>query len=194
MFTTFSNLGRAAVLALVMGGTTLAAAPAFAQESGPSLSFNLQVPGAPQRGFDNGRRHEGDRDYRPERRCLTNREVRDGLARNGYRRIDITRELSRSRVDVEAQYGSYLYSMRIDKCTGDASRVRRLERVGRPGDNRPGNGPGRGDNRGGYDNGDGYDNRGSNDNDGRDRGGRGSDGRGPDQQNNGSSFGFTFRS
>ena len=131
--TSFKTITRAAVVALALGATTLTAAPAFAQ--GAPSGFSLQLPGGdtqrPQTfGIGNGPQgnHGGwDNDY--GFRCLTNREVRRGIAAYGFRRVEIVRELRRYRVEVRAVYGNWLYSMRVDKCTGEVSRVRRIGRV-----------------------------------------------------------------
>ena len=120
----FKTFTRAAVVALALGATTLTTMPAaFAQES--IGGFSLQVPGAEGQGtersqtFGNG---GWDDDY--EYRCLTNREVRRGIAAYGFTRVEITREMSRDRVEVRAVYRNWLYSMRVDKCSGEVNRVR----------------------------------------------------------------------
>jgi hypothetical protein len=131
--TSFKTITRAAVVALALGATSLTAAPAFAQ--GAPSGFSLQLPGGngdTQRSqtFGNGPQgnHGGwDDDY--GFRCLTNREVRRGIAAYGFRRVEIVRELRRDRVEVRAVYGNWLYSMRVDKCTGEVNRVRRIGRV-----------------------------------------------------------------
>lgn len=130
--TQFKSVARAAVVALALGATTLSAAPAFAQ-NGPSTSFSIQIPGGEgAMTFGEGQmgtqRHGGwDDDY--DFRCLTNREVRRGIARYGFNRVEITRELRRDRVEVRAVYGNWLYSMRVDKCTGEVDRVERIRRA-----------------------------------------------------------------
>lgn len=152
MFSAIKSASRAAVIAAVLGASALTAAPAFAQ-GGPSMSFGLQIPGQGGYGHDrNHGRHNGwDNHDRYETRCLTNREVARGLAQYGYRRVDIVRELSRERVDLTAQYGNWQYRMRVDKCTGEVSRVQRLARIGGYGsDGHTGRGYG-GDRYDGYD-------------------------------------------
>lgn len=129
--TQFKTLARAAVVALALGATAMSAAPAYAQ-SGPSSSFSIEIPGGGGgMTFGEGQgtqRHGGwDDDY--EYRCLTNREVRRGLAAYGFRRVQIVRERGRDRVEVRAIYGNWLYSMRVDKCTGYVDRVQRIRRV-----------------------------------------------------------------
>lgn len=134
--TQIKTLARATVIALALGATALTAAPAIAQDA-PS-GFSLEIPGAPGGGgdaqtFDQGtQRHGGnwDDDYGWEYRCLTNREVRQGIAGYGFRRVEITRELGRDRVEVRGVYRNWLYSMRVDKCTGEVTRVRPIRRAG----------------------------------------------------------------
>jgi hypothetical protein len=125
----FKSAGRAAVVAAVLGATSLTAMPVQAQ---PSFNFHLQIPG----GGGEVQRHEGDgygtyhHDDDWRYRCLTNREVRRGIARYGFRNVEIVRELRRDRVIVTAVYGRWLYSMRVDKCTGEVDRVKRERRIG----------------------------------------------------------------
>jgi hypothetical protein len=128
--TSFKTVTRAAVVALALGATTLSAAPAFAQ--GAPSGFSLQLPGngdtqRSQTFGDGPQGNHWDDDY--GFRCLTNREVRRGIAAYGFRRVEIVRELRRDRVEVRAVYGNWLYSMRVDKCTGEVNRVRRIGRV-----------------------------------------------------------------
>ena len=131
---TFKTVTRAAVVALALGATTLTTVPAFAQNA-PS-GFSLQLPAGEgqetQRGqtFGNGpQAQHGDWEDDYGYRCLTNREVRRGIAAYGFSRVEITREMSRDRVEVRAVYGNWLYSMRVDKCGGEVNRVQRLRRV-----------------------------------------------------------------
>lgn len=135
--TQFKTLTRAAVVALALGATALTAAPAMAQD-GPATSFSIQVPGggggaqqAPTFEGEMGtQRHGGwDDDYGYGYRCLTNREVRRGIAAYGYQRVQVVREFRRDRVEVQAIYGNWLYSMHVDKCTGYVDRVQRIRRA-----------------------------------------------------------------
>ena len=132
--TSFKTVTRAAVVALALGATTLSAVPAFAQDA-PS-GFSLQLPGGngdTQRSqtFGNGPQggNHGDWDDDYGFRCLTNREVRRGISAYGFSRVEIVREFRRDRVEVRAVYGNWLYSMRVDKCTGEVDRVQRIRRV-----------------------------------------------------------------
>ncbi len=126
LFSTIKSASRAAIIIVALAGSALSAAPAMA-ESGPSMSFSLQLPGGNEM---NAQRQYSDDDWDDDYgfRCLTSREVRQGLGEYGFRRVTIVRELSRDRVDVRAQYGNWIYGMRVDKCSGAVSRVQRLGR------------------------------------------------------------------
>lgn len=144
----FKTLTHAAVIAIALGAAAVSAAPAVAQEA-PG-AFSLQIPGgqgagaetfgAPRHGGGNGGGWGGNHGGGWNTRCLTNREVRQGIADYGFRRVEVTRELRRDRVEVIAQYGRWDYSMRVDKCTGEVDRIERLRRS----------------NGGGYNNGNGF--------------------------------------
>ncbi|WP_240233517.1 hypothetical protein [Devosia lacusdianchii] len=135
--TQIKTVTRAAVIALALGATALSAAPAMAQDA-PS-GFSLDVPGAaaaPGAGAErSGTFAPGE--YYPDGgwdddyyyRCLTNREVRRGIAAYGWSRVEITRDLGRDRVEVRAVYRNWLYSMRVDKCSGEVNRIRPIRRV-----------------------------------------------------------------
>lgn len=124
----FKSAGRAAVVAGVLGATSLSAMPVQAQ---PSFNFHLQIPGGEiqrhQGGGDYGTYHHDD-DWRY--RCLTNREIRRGLGRYGFRHVEVVRELRRDRVVVTAIRDRWLYSMRVDRCSGEVDRIRRERRIG----------------------------------------------------------------
>lgn len=132
--TALSNLksiARAATIAVVLGGATMVAAPAMAQ-SGPGNSFSLELNGGGGgRGGDFETFGRGGNDFNIGF-CLTNNQVRSGLREYGFRDVRIVRELQRQRVEVRAEYGRYLYSMRVDKCTGWVDRVERIRRVDFP--------------------------------------------------------------
>ncbi len=144
----FKTFTRAAVIAIALGTAAVSAAPAMAQEA-PG-AFSLQVPGgqggsaetfgAPRHGGGSGGGWGANHGGGWNTRCLTNREVRQGIADYGFRRVEVTRELRRDRVEVLAQYGRWDYSMRVDKCTGEVDRIERLRRS----------------NNGGYNNGNGF--------------------------------------
>ena len=131
----FKTVIRAAFVALALGGSAVATIPAQAQQ-GPAFSFNLNIPGgrgAVTLGGGNGfgdqsgpRRHNSGGNGQ---RCLTNREIRRGIEANGYEQVEVRRELQRNRVEVAGQNGNWLYSMRVDKCSGEVDRLQRIRRV-----------------------------------------------------------------
>jgi hypothetical protein len=134
----FKTVIGAAIVALALGGSVIATIPAQAQQ-GPAFSFNLNIPGGRgdltfgggnafgnQSGPSGPRYHNGDGNGR---RCLTNREIRRGIEANGYEQVEVRRELQRNRVEVAGQSGNWLYSMRVDKCSGEVDRLQRIRRV-----------------------------------------------------------------
>lgn len=138
--TAFKSTARVVVLLTAIGGAAFGtAAPALAQE-GPSSSFSIvipdyiqdEAPAAEQRQAQpqwGGGGYEDDYAYDDYYSCLTNRDVRRGIADYGFSRVEVTRELRDERVDVRAVYGNWLYTMRVDKCTGEVTRVRQAQRV-----------------------------------------------------------------
>ncbi|UJW86033.1 hypothetical protein [Devosia sp. SL43] len=123
--TPIHTIARVAVVALTLGAASVSSMPAaFAQDS--IGGFSLQVPGnqgqETQRSQTFGQGNQDDFQFR----CLTNREVRRGIAAYGFTRVEISRELNRQRVEVRAVYRNWLYSMRVDKCSGEVSRIRAI--------------------------------------------------------------------
>lgn len=127
LISTLKASGRAAIVALTLGASMIAAAPAMAQ---PSFNFQFGVgpDGKPSVGF--GVDSDGDR--RPIRICMTDRQIIRGIRDEGYRDVQIVRELSRNRVGVIARDGRVWYSMRVNRCTGEVDRIERLRNF-RPG-------------------------------------------------------------
>lgn len=129
LFSILKSSGRAAIVALTLGASVMAAAPAVAQ-SQPSFNFQFGVGGDGKPSFGFGVDSGGDR-IRPQV-CLTNRQIVRGLRDEGYRDVEIVRELPRNRVGVIARDGRIWYSMRVHRCTGEVDRIERL-RSYRPG-------------------------------------------------------------
>jgi hypothetical protein len=135
IFVKFKTAVHATIMALVLAGAILPAVSTLAQEAAP-FSLNLGIAGgggAASMGATNNllapiapRSETGT----PQAaRCLTNREIRRGIAANGYSRVEIKRDLAEGRVEVAGQNGNWLYSMRVDKCSGEVDRVERVRRV-----------------------------------------------------------------
>lgn len=135
----FKTLARAAIVALALGSGMLAVIPAQAQQA-PAFTFNLDVPGGQGTMSFGGGNAFGGQDSAPMprhqtdgansgTRCLTNREIRRGVEAYGYDRVEVSRDLEGDHVEVAGQYGNWLYSMRVDKCTGAVDRVERVRRL-----------------------------------------------------------------
>ncbi|WP_299742859.1 hypothetical protein [Devosia sp.] len=123
----FKTVIRAVIVALALGGSAVATIPAQAQQ-GPVFSFNLDIPGGRGAVTLGGGNGFGSQNA-PSQRCLTNREIRRSIEANGYEQVEVTRELQRNRVEVAGQNGNWLYSMRVDKCSGEVDRLERIRRV-----------------------------------------------------------------
>lgn len=120
---------KAALIALTLGASSFAAAPALAQ---PSFNFEFGVgsDGKPSVGF--GVNSDSDRrGFRPQV-CYSDRQIIRGIRDEGYRDVEIVRELPRNRVGVIARDGRTWYSMRVNRCTGEVDRIERLRNY-RPG-------------------------------------------------------------
>ena len=128
LLSTLKSTGRAAIVALTLGASVFTAAPVMAQ---PSFNFEFGVgsDGKPSVGFgvNSGRPGRPDIDI-----CLTNRQIVRGIRNEGYRDVEIVRELPRNRVGVIARDGRVWYSMRVNRCTGEVDRIQRLRNF-RPG-------------------------------------------------------------
>lgn len=102
---------RAAVLGLALTGAAVTAMPAQAQ---PTVEF----------GFSFGDRYH---DSRPDRRCLSDRDVRQLVRAQGYRDIRFADRRGRI-VIVRAERGPRDYRITVDACRGriiDVDRIRR---------------------------------------------------------------------
>jgi hypothetical protein len=116
--TALKNFSKAAVVALALGGATLTAMPVQAQ-SGPNVDFNFRF-NTPGFGFSIGRPN------RPDRMCMSDREVRRDLRRDGYDEIRFFDRRGRI-VQVTAELGRRDYRIAYDTCTGrivDRDRIR----------------------------------------------------------------------
>jgi len=126
--TPFKTATRTALVALVLGATGLTAAPAFAQSGSAGFSIEMHGNGGGM-GFGQGRPADRGHGWNGGgMRCLSDREVVRGVRAYGYDRVEITRQLRGDRVDLRAVKRNWVYTMRVDKCTGN---VDRLDRVGR---------------------------------------------------------------
>jgi len=113
------NTLRAALVGIALAGTAVTAMPAQAQ---PTVEFGFHV------GPGGGGWHVG-RPGRPgpDRFCMSDREVRRLVQRNGYRDIRFTDRRGRV-VTVRAERGRADYRITVDTCRGriiDVDRIRR---------------------------------------------------------------------
>jgi len=131
------NTSRAAIIALALGASVVTAAPAMAQgqpSGGPATTFQLDLGN----GGGGGERGDGPMfsprgqgrvvvpDDRFGRWCLNDRQIRRGISQYGFNDVRVRRDIGRNRVEVTGTYGRWLYSMRVDRCTGYVDRVRAL--------------------------------------------------------------------
>ncbi len=128
--------GRAAIIALTLGASTLAVVPAAQAQGQPSFNFQFGVgpDGKPSVGFGVDTNPGYDRPGRPIRPqvCYSDREIIRGIRNEGYRDVQIVRELPRNRLGIIARDGRVWYSMRVNQCTGEVDRIERLRNY-RPG-------------------------------------------------------------
>lgn len=124
--------GRAAIIALTLGASTLAVVPA-AQAQSFNFQFGVDGSGKPSVGFgvDSDRYGRPGRPIRPQV-CYSEREIIRGIRNEGYRDVQIVRELPRNRLGIIARDGRTWYSMRVNQCTGEVDRIQRLRNF-RPG-------------------------------------------------------------
>lgn len=126
---TLKKSGRAALVALALGTVSMTAMPA---QAAPEPSFNFQLGignDGGVMGFEFGnKRNNSHNKWRPINRCLSDRQVERGLQRYGFDDADVVRSLSRTRVLVVAEWNNRFYSMRVNKCSGEVSDVKRLRR------------------------------------------------------------------
>jgi hypothetical protein len=107
------TLIRTAVIGLTLAGATLSAVPAQAQQ----FSFGFHI--------GNGGYHNGPVVH--DRSCLSDRQVRRLLQRNGYDEIRFTDRRGRI-VQVRAERGRHDYRVTVDACRGRIIDVDRLRR------------------------------------------------------------------
>jgi hypothetical protein len=124
--------GRAAIIALTLGASTIAVVPA-AQAQSFNFQFGVDGSGKPSVGFgvDSDGYGRPGRPIRPQV-CYSDREIIRGIRNEGYRDVQIVRELPRNRLGIIARDGRTWYSMRVNQCTGEVDRIERLRRY-RPG-------------------------------------------------------------
>lgn len=129
---TFTKTARAAVAALIIGAASISAVPA-AQAGNNNLSFGLSFNSGGGvslsiAGSDNHRVHAKRRQGR--RHCNSDWQIRSGLRDHGFSNIHFVQE-RRGNIKIQAQRGRWVYSMRVDRCDGQVSRIRKEHRIRR---------------------------------------------------------------
>jgi hypothetical protein len=131
----FKSVGRAVLVALVLGSTAMVAAPAQAQP-GPSLNFHIG-PGGPVFSFGWGGSGPG---WGPgpgwggpgsgwgsgPSYCLNNAQISQYLRSNGWRNVDVKNNVGNNRVRVVARWNGQWYQMRVNRCNGQVDNVQHL--------------------------------------------------------------------
>ena len=131
---TVMKSGRAAIVALTLGAATVTALPVQAQ----SFSFSFGINGGGSDfafGLRDGRKFK--------RECLTNREIRRGLRRNGFENIQFLDRRGRL-IEVYVEFGRRAYILTINRCNGRVVDIDRVRRRGGSGFNDGYGGPGLG--------------------------------------------------
>jgi len=126
--TTLSKTTRAAIAAIVISAASISAMPAqagstnfgFSFNSGNGIGFSIQ---AGERG---PQFHNVHKKWR--RACLDNRRIRGELRRNGFSDIHFGQD-RRDKVFVRATRGRWVHTMWVDRCDGQVSRLKRVQRI-----------------------------------------------------------------
>jgi hypothetical protein len=114
MMIDLQKASRAALLALILGATTLTGLPAQAQGLGFSFGF----------GIDD----DDEDDFFPRRLCiLSDRGLRDAIRDEGYSNIFLNASIGRY-VQARASRGNWVYLLRVNICTGEIVDRERLRR------------------------------------------------------------------
>lgn len=115
-FPKLTTLVRSAAVVLSLGGATLVAAPAMAAPA-PHIDFHF--------GFGGGGIYWGHDRWGHKQYCLSDRQVRRYLQRQGYDHIRYTDRKGRI-VTVTAERGRRDYRISVDSCRGRIISIRRI--------------------------------------------------------------------
>ena len=122
LLTKLHTAGRASVVAVILAGATLAAMPV---EAAPLKGFSLDVkPQGDQKGMQLRNFKNDDNAFFFW--CLTDKQIHRGLRAYGFFDIDIVAHLGKNRVRVEAGWVDWYYSFRVNRCSGEVDRIKRL--------------------------------------------------------------------
>ncbi len=121
-----AKAGLMAVLALVAMLGMAAPAQARSRLNPSSFSFNFSFGTGgtltrPEPFFANP--------YRTN--CMSNRTIKDNMRSQGYSDVHYLGEWRLNRPEFSAVWAGWRYTMLVDRCTGLASAVRRVERAGK---------------------------------------------------------------
>ena len=117
----FRNGLRAAILALTLGASGVAAMPA-AQAAGPAFNFQFNSGGGAELSFRD--RDRGHRVERQHRACYSDRQIIRQLRGDGFRNIDFIGGRG-DRVRVEADRSNYRYILLVNRCNGNIAQISR---------------------------------------------------------------------
>jgi hypothetical protein len=111
---------KAAIIALALGAVAVPTLPANA------ASFSFQFGNGGFFGDHGFSDHDRRGRYRPHKSCLTDYQVRQRVARNGYSNIYLN-VANGQHIQVRATRGRWVYLIDFNRCTGrieDADRLR----------------------------------------------------------------------
>lgn len=98
---------RVLAVSLVAGAVGLAAAPA---QANPSFNFSFSL-GTPRTTYNQ---------YTPPaNRCMSNSRIEIGLGNQGYYNVRYVGETYYGYPEFQAVYGSWYYTMQVNRCTGN---------------------------------------------------------------------------
>lgn len=121
ILSTLGKTGRAAVVAFVLAGTALAAMPA---EAAPLKNFSLEIkPQGEQKGMSLKKLKGIDSLFFW---CLTDKQIKKALKNYGFFDIDIVDYITKTKVRIEAGYDDWYYSFRLNRCSGEVDKVKKL--------------------------------------------------------------------
>lgn len=125
----FQKTARAMIAALVIGAASISAMPAQAAGGNVAFGFNFNSGNGVSFSVGADQQHHGKRmqHKRRHRSCMNDRQLRRGLRDYGFRAISFGGE-RRGKVRAEATRGRWEYSMRVDRCDGEVSRLTKVRR------------------------------------------------------------------
>lgn len=115
-----TNLKRIGVKATaVLAIVTVLAASAVPAQANPNISFSFS--------FGNGGYNGGYVQPRPPvQRCMPNQRIINRLHNQGYDDVRFENEYYRGFPQFRARYGRWLYTLQVNRCTGEATVVNRV--------------------------------------------------------------------